>query len=236
MSGNIVDGGAVGARSRDAQRSPARKSSLRGWLSAGLVRVLREVLRDAGGRSSRLRWLASDCAPAPRSSEAARAVAAGRELTRVHLCELAYLLREASRLRRAHEATAVAVRACREGFAEALECARLDGLALPARWSALASLCASSGVAAWPRSVLLARTALEVEPCEEGRVELGRALLAAGEPRAAAAAMAAALLACRSVGRAAPLLDELARLEDRHGRRERAGLLRGYAAELREVA
>jgi hypothetical protein len=165
----------------------------------------------------------------------ARQAAAERELVRVHLCELAYLLREASRLRRVRHGVTELL-ACRAGLAEALECARRDGLGLPARWSLLAGFCAASAVEAWPRSVHLARAALEIEPCEEGRAELGRALLAAGDARAAAGAMAAALLGCRSAARAVPLLDELARVEERLGRRERAGILRGFAARLREVA
>lgn len=225
----------IAASRSDLESEPGRRPALQGWLSAGLLRVLREVLREAVGRGPRPRWLQPCCDSTPSLTAGARAAAAERELARVHLCELAYLMREASRVRRG-QAAVEAVRACREGFAEALECARRDSLALPARWRALARLCASSGVEAWPRSVHIARTALEVEPCEEGRVELGRALLAEGEPRAAAAAMAAALLGCRSVGRAAPLLDELARLEDRLGRRERAGLLRSFATDLREVA
>jgi hypothetical protein len=127
-------------------------------------------------------------------------------------------------------------RACREGLAEALECARADELCLPARWRALADLCAGSSLESWPPAVQLARTALEIEPCEEGRSELARALLAAGEARAASAAMAAALLGCASAARASTLLVELACVEECLGRRERAGALRGFAAELREVA
>ena len=230
MSGNTCALRSIAPRLRQA-----RRGVLQGWLSAGLVGILREVLREAGERgagSLMPGWVRAD---SRLGAAAARRAAAERELSRVHLCELAFLMREASRLRRSR-ASENSARACREGLAEALECARADELCLPAGWGALAALCVGSNVESWPPAVLLARTALQIEPCEEGRTELAHALIAAGETRAAAAAMAAALLGCASAARASTLLDELASVEERLGRRERAGALRGFAAGLREVA
>jgi len=230
MKGNTCE-----LRSMPPQPKQARRGVLQGWLSAGLLGILREVLREAGARGARALWPGWVGAGSRISGAAARQAAAERELERVHFCELAFLLREASRLRRSRS-NAVDARACSEGLAEALECARADELTLPARWAAVAELCTGSNRSAWPSAVQLARTALEIEPCEEGRTELARALLAAGEARVASAAMAAALLGCGNVARALTLLDELACVEERLGRRERAGALRGFAADLRAVA
>jgi hypothetical protein len=174
-----------------------------------------------------------------------RLAAAERELEAVHRAELAYLLREASRLRRttptARAAEDAATLACREGLAEALACARDDALRLEVRWRRLARACIEASVGAWPRASALARVSLEVEPCTEGRVELARALLVEDATSSHAAAeagrtLAAALLSCVSARRGADLLDELATLEQRLGRARRARCLRGWAARTREVA
>lgn len=218
------------------------------WLRPPLRRVLHEVLARVRGRLRQdaprppvlhpMR-VASVRLPggAPRSD---RLAAAERELVAVHRAELAFLLREASRLRRGGEVAAperrCAERACREGLEEALGCAREDALALPARWSAAARACIVGAVDGWPRASTLARVALEVEPCAEGRVELARALSAEGDPDAAARVLASALLSCSSARRGAGLLEELAGLEQRRGRGRRARALRAWAARARGVA
>jgi hypothetical protein len=230
-----VSGKTCELRTIPPQRRRARRSVLQGWLSAGLVGILREVLREAGERPASSLWPGWVSAGSRVRGAAARRAAAERELSRVHLCELAFLFREASRLRRSRS-NAADSRACREGLAEALEGARADELCLPARWVALATLCVESSLESWPPAEVLARIALEIEPCEEGRTELAHALLAAGEARAASGAIAAAVLGCGSAARARTLLDELARVEERLGRSVRAGALRGFADHLRDVA
>jgi hypothetical protein len=223
------------------------------WLHPQLRRVLREVLEQVRGQRRRdpLRTPALHPARAAsvrlgaHAARGDRLAAAERELEGVHRAELAYLLREASRLRRApravHRQQDAALRACRDGLAEALACARSDALRLDARWCGLVRACIDAAVPDWPQASTLARVSLEVEPCAEGRVELARALLVAEDASAAEAAeagsaLAAALLACPSARRGADLLDELAALEERLGRPRRARSLRDWAARTREVA
>jgi hypothetical protein len=219
------------------------------WLRPQLRRVLHEVLARVRGRLRQAPARAAGLHPvraasvrlpgrAPRSD---RLAAAERELVAVHRAELAFLLREASRLRRGSQGAAsgeptAAERACRDGLDEALGCARGDALALPSRWQALVRACIVGTVDEWPQASTLARLSLEVEPCAEGRVELARAHLAEGRPEAAGRGLATALLTCPSARRGADLLDELARLEERLGRGRRARALRGWAARTREVA
>jgi hypothetical protein len=171
-------------------------------------------------------------ARAPRSD---RLAAAERELARVHLAELAFLLREASRLRR-EGGRPQQVRACCEGLAEALDCARRDGAQLGGRWVALARACVDRPCSAWPRASSLAAASLEMEPCEAGRAALARALLDQGDSLGASRALAAAVLTCPSARRGAGLLEELARVVEGRGCSGRARALRGWAAVVAEVA
>jgi len=222
--------------------------SASGWMRPALTRLLRGVLGEVQGLLARRGRTRSTPRPVlhparvatlrlgTRPPRADRLAAAERELAAVHLNELAFQLRQAARLR-CEPADGSAALACREGLREAVACARGDALPLARSWRELALACSEVPLPErWPRASALARAALEVEPCEEARAALARALLVEGDAPAASSALAAALLSCPSARRGAALLDELAAVEQRLGRRGRARALRGWAARAREVA
>ncbi len=208
----------------------------RGWIRPELGRLLREVLAHPGARRFRLhpaRLISLRLGGSPPAEE--RLAAAERELARVHLLELAWLLREAARLRCGQEDGPdrdLRLEACRSGLGEALACAHADGLWLPRRAADLAREVFGAGVREWPPASRLARAALALDPCAVGRALLVRALQGEGDGSGASAVLASTLLSCRSRPSAVALLTELAGLQAGFGEAGRAQALRGWAVRV----
>ncbi len=220
---------------------PARRGrALPDWLPPELARLLQEVLADPRACRFRLhpaRLLRLELAGSPPAEE--RLTAAERELARVHQIELAWLLREAARLRGTEAGAEREARllACQSGLEEALACALADGLCLPRRTSRLLRSIRGQDASTWPAATRTARAALELDPCPEGRELLARALAAGGQRADASAVLAASLASCRSRERARILLAELAELQSGLGEAARGEFLRRSTVRLaRECA
>lgn len=119
--------------------------------------------------------------------------AAERELARLHLRELAALLRCAARRRAAlergagvhpcHPRPAGALGSWRRACREALALARADGVVVAPRAGAHLERCLAHPVRDWPSAASLARSSLRLADCEHGRLQWARALIAGGRAR-----------------------------------------------------
>ena len=135
----------------------------------------------------------------------ARVRAAEAELVEVHRIELGWLLRCAARLRLASdpdgerllallEELPLELPAWREALLDALRCAAADGLRCPRSLAETIARCAGNAPRAWAPAADLARASLRMDPCAEGRLVLGLALLAEGRADQAASLLASELL------------------------------------------
>lgn len=157
------------------------------------------------------------------------ASAAEHELLRLHQTELAFLLREAARLRietasatateRAASSSLATWRAC---FRETLRCASRDGARASAELFGVLRRCRAADVARWPDAVELARAALALHDVEAGRARLGQALLSVGRVHEARTAFAAALSRVHSARACESLLNGLNEAQGLIARRERS--------------
>ena len=106
-----------------------------------------------------------------RSTSAVRADAAERELARVHVIELARLLREAALLRGARGvAGAARLAVWRRRARRELARWRVDGFESPA----LLRFCAARSIGRWAPARAIAEEALALDPCDAGRRCLAR--------------------------------------------------------------
>lgn len=165
--------------------------------------------------------------------------AAERELLRVHLCELAFLLREAAR--RCAAWSAGRARDWCDLVDEALLAARCDGLELRSALPApVRSLLAQRPVGPAPiglDAADLARASLVLAEHPLGRLELARILLAKGEPLLASGVLATALHGIGAIPGAVTsgpwprLVAALVRAQEHAGRASRAEQLRRWLPE-----
>jgi hypothetical protein len=133
------------------------------------------------------------------------AISARVELARVHARELAYLLREAARLRHAADPCARHWRwvarepgtlaAWRRSFTETLALIARDRCITSFDLAELCERCRAPELADWPAAVELADAALALAPEECGRLERAVAALLSGDARRAATTAALELAA-----------------------------------------
>jgi len=200
--------------------------------------LVREVLRDRRARRfafdpERLAMAGIALAPpAARGAfldgarDAVRIAAAQRELERVHVIELAFLLREAARFVLAQRARSPdpppELDTWRTCAREALAACAADALAVDARVVEVLQACVRLPSLRWPGAVELARLALHLEPCDIGRLRLAQAWMAEGAPWAASGVLALSLHR-RPASRLEPrLLAGLVRAQSACGERTRA--------------
>jgi hypothetical protein len=197
--------------------------------------VVLEVLRDHRARRfalDPLQLARAASALAPRGAivtgacDAARLAAAQRELERVHAAELAFLLREAASLVLSQRARsrdpAPELDTWRDCAREALAACAADALALDARVVELLEACLTHPPPRWPSAVDLARLALQLDPCDAGRLRLAQAWMAEDEPWGASGVLALGL-SRRPASRLEPrLLAGLVRAQSACGERFRA--------------
>jgi hypothetical protein len=211
---------------RHRPRAPA-------WLPVHLARILSAVLDDPRARRCLLRpEQVLRLSPQESAREGSRLERAQGELLAVHRAELAFLLRQAARLRLSGDLECL--EACRAGLREAQECARADGWDMPHNLRRLVPRVIGSPPQEWPDAVRLARTAFALEARESGAVLLAQALDRAGDAHAASGLLAVALLFGPPAARRVPLLRELARLQAGLGRYRRERRLLRAAAHLSE--
>jgi len=227
-----------------------------------LAEIVREILRESRALAfaippARLAGEAFVCAlsfaasPGTAREHDAQRRAAERELLAVHSAELAWLLREAVRLRLAAladagGAIALELRALdpdplpfevwQRSLREQLACSAADRVRLARSLFEILRSTHASAPRDWPPALELARASLALQPCEAGRVRLAQALLVASDAPAASVLLAN-LLAARPAPRCTPsVLATLALAEEACGASRRSQELRRLAAQAGEVA
>ena len=220
------------------------------WPDA-LRELILEVLRDCRARRfaldpARLAMAAAALAPRARrgvtadgACDAVRLAAAQRELERVHAAELAFLLREATSFVLAQRARssdpAPELDTWRSSAREALEACAADSLAVDARVFELLEVCLLRPPSRWPSAVDLARSALQHEPCDIGRLRLAQAWMAEDEPWSASGVLALSVFR-RPASRLEPrLLAGLVRAQSACGERSRARRIASLARARRHA-
>ncbi|MCC6406330.1 MAG: hypothetical protein IT453_04120 [Planctomycetes bacterium] len=164
-----------------------------------LLESLRAILADTGAdepESARRFSLRLARRPGARGGPRGLGQPALAELERVHARELAYLLREAARLRSTLEprgrswrwlaGKAGTLTAWRRALHEELALLALDRCRPSCDLARMLELCGGEDVADWPSALELADASLALAPDEAGRLERVVALLARGDFRAAA--------------------------------------------------